>query len=244
MEERKRKIAVVGDIHVKESDQGGWAEYFREISREADMLALCGDLTDTGRVHEAEILAEELRACSIPVVAVLGNHDHEHSQEEEIRKVLIEGRVQLLEGESAVIEGIGLAGVKGFGGGFDKRMLSMFGEKEVKDYVQAAVDEELRLESALSRLEAEHSEIPKIVIMHYSPVSDTVVGEPEQIWPYLGCTRLAQPIEKLNVRAVFHGHAHMGTFEGKTGNGVPVYNVSYPLLLREGMKKGYYLYEI
>jgi Icc-related predicted phosphoesterase len=175
---------------------------------------------------------------------VLGNHDHEHEEEDVIRQVLREARVTILEGESTVIDGIGLAGIKGFGGGFDNRMLSMFGEKTVKDFVQAAVDEELRLESALNRLYAEHNEIPVIVLMHYAPISATIIGEPEQIWPFLGCTRLVQPINKMNVQAVFHGHAHSGTFRGETLSGVPVYNVSYPLLLRDGMKQGYYVYEV
>jgi Icc-related predicted phosphoesterase len=238
------KLAVVGDIHVKESDKGIWNEYFERISQEADVLALCGDVTDTGRVEEAITLAGELRYCSIPVLAVLGNHDHEHGHQEEIRQIITEARVQVLEGDYTVIENVGFAGVKGFGGGFDRRMLSMFGEKENKAFVQAAVDESLQLENALSRLDSSYSGLPKIVLLHYSPISATVKGEPEEIWPFLGCSRLAQPIDKLRVDAVFHGHAHLGTLHGETSTGTQVYNVSYPLLKKEGLEAGFLLYEI
>jgi Icc-related predicted phosphoesterase len=170
MEERKKvKIAAVGDIHVCEGDKGKWSEAFKEISKDADILALCGDLTDTGDEHEAEILVHELKACTIPVVAVLGNHDHEKGRHKLIRQIIQNTGVQVLDGEAIVIDGIGFAGAKGFGGGFDNHMLSMFGESAMKAFVQEGIDEMLRLDRALAKLEQEHKHIPKIALLHYSP---------------------------------------------------------------------------
>jgi Icc-related predicted phosphoesterase len=231
---KKIRIAAVGDIHVRESDRGHWTEYFRAVSDKADVLLLCGDLTDTGRVSEAEVLLEELKACSIPVVGVLGNHDHDHDEHEEIRKVLRQQKICLLDGESTVIEGVGFAGVKGFGGGFDRGMLSMFGERGMKNFVQEAVDESLRLDGALARLDSEYPDIQKIAVLHYSPIKATVAGEPEQIFPFLGSSRLADPLNRRQVVAAFHGHAHAGTLEGETSRGVKVFNVAKPVLQRAG----------
>ena len=179
------RIAAVADIHVKETDKGKWTEYFKEVSKQADVLVIAGDLTDTGDEQEAHILADELKACSIPVVAVLGNHDYEKNRHKLIRQILQNDMVHILDGEAIVIGKIGFAGVKGFGGGFDKHMLSMFGEGAMKAFVQEAVDEALHLERALSRLE-EDGAIKKIAVMHYSPIKETVIGESEAIYPFLG----------------------------------------------------------
>ncbi|WP_439883320.1 metallophosphoesterase family protein [Pontibacter sp. MBLB2868] len=241
---KKTRIAAVGDIHVRETDTGKWEDYFKEVSEKADVLLLCGDLTDTGRVSEAEVLAHELKACSIPVVAVLGNHDYERDNYKGIRKTLLKENVHLLDGDCVVIGDVGFAGVKGFGGGFDKGMLGMFGEQMIKDFVQEAVDEALKLDGALSRLDNEHENLKKIVLLHYSPIKATVVGEPEQIFPFLGSSRLAEPINRREVVAAFHGHAHIGTLEGETSKGVKVYNVSKPILEKEGYKYPFYLLEV
>lgn len=243
-EEKKIRIAAVADIHVKETDKGKWIEYFKEVSREADILLICGDLTDTGDEGEAQLLSEELRNCSIPVVAVLGNHDFEKGRHKLIRQVLQNEHVHILDGENIVLNNIGFAGVKGFGGGFDNHQLSMFGEGAMKAFVQEAVDEALRLDRALARLDQEHDKIKKIALLHYSPASATVKGEPEAIYPFLGCSRLAEPLARRNVVACFHGHAHIGVLEGEVPGGIKVFNVAAPILLKQGYRFPFYVFEI
>lgn len=235
------RIAALADIHVKDGDRGKWGELFKDISRQADVLVIPGDLTDTGDEGEAEVLASELNYCNIPVIAVLGNHDYEKGRHKLIRQMLLKAGVHMLDGESVIIKGIGFAGVKGFGGGFDKHMLSMFGEGAMKAFVQEAVDEALHLERALSRLDQEHPHLKKVAILHYAPVKGTVIGEPGEIFPFLGCSRLAEPLNRHKVAAVFHGHAHVGTLEGETTEGVKVFNVAKPILDKEG--KEFFLWE-
>lgn len=238
------RIAAVADIHVRESDKGKWVEYFKDISRNADVLVLGGDLTDTGDEGEAQVLSDELKSCSIPVVGVLGNHDYEKGRHKLIRKILQNENVHILDGEGVVIKGVGFAGIKGFGGGFDNHMLSMFGEGAMKAFVQEAVDEALHLERALSRLEQENEGIRKIAVMHYSPIAETIKGEPEVIYPFMGSSRLAEPLERLRVTAAFHGHAHAGKLEGATANGVKVYNVAKPILSKAGYAQQYFVLEV
>lgn len=243
-EAKKVRIAAVGDIHVRETDKGKWTEYFKEVSKKADVLLICGDLTDTGDEVEAQVLSEELKACSIPVVAVLGNHDFEKGRHKLIRQIVQRDNVHILDGEAVIIEGVGFAGVKGFGGGFDNHMLSMFGEGAMKAFVQEAVDEALHLERALTRLDAHQDDVKKIAVLHYSPLKETVMGEPEAIFPFLGCSRLAEPLNRGKVVAAFHGHAHAGTLEGQTSAGIKVYNVSKPILLKAGYTCPFYLFEV
>jgi Icc-related predicted phosphoesterase len=246
MEEEKKKvrIAAVGDIHLGEQDRGKWKSYFEKVSKAADVLLLAGDLTNTGDEDEAEVLLEELRACTIPVVAVLGNHDYEKGRQKLLRQILLKhADIHILDGESVVIHGIGFAGVKGFGGGFDNHMLSMFGEMAMKAFVQEAVDEALHLERALARLDQEHEGIKKVALMHYSPVAETVKGEPEVIFPFLGSSRLAEPLVRRKVVAAFHGHAHAGNLDSEI-SGVKVFNVAKPVLQKEGVEDGFFVYEI
>ncbi|MBT1700682.1 metallophosphoesterase, partial [Fulvivirgaceae bacterium PWU4] len=151
----------------------------------------------------------------------------------------------VLDGEAVVIKDIGFAGVKGFGGGFDNYMLSMFGEGAMKAFVQEAVDEALRLDRALARLDADHEHVSKkVALMHYSPIKETVIGEPEPIFPFLGSSRLSEPLNRRQVVAAFHGHAHVGTLEGKTSTGVRVFNVSKPILVKAGYKCPFYMLEV
>ncbi len=243
-ETKKMRIAAMADIHVKESDKGKWANCFKEASKQADVLVICGDLTDTGDEVEAQILTEELKACTVPVVGVLGNHDYEKGRHKLIRQIVQNENVHILNGESVVVSGIGFAGVKGFGGGFDTHMLSMFGEGAMKAFVQEAVDEALHLDRALARLDASHPNIKKIAVLHYSPIKATVVGEPEQIFPFLGCSRLAEPLTRRQVVAAFHGHAHVGTLEGEAAGGVKVFNVAKPILRKAGYDLPFYIFEI
>lgn len=238
------KIAAVADIHIRTNDKGTWASHFEDISKKADVLLLCGDLTDTGDEEEATVLAEELTSCSIPVLAVLGNHDYEKGREKTIRTILQHSNVKMLDGESVVVKNIGFAGIKGFGGGFDDYMLSMFGENAMKAFVQEVVDESLKLDRALARLDQDNHNIKKVSILHYSPIKDTVLGEPEEIFPFLGSSRMVEPLERRNVSVAFHGHAHKGQLEGRTPGGVKVLNVALPILKRNKFKSPFYILEL
>ena len=216
------KVAAIGDLHVKEDGTASFRELFGEISRSADVLVIAGDLTDLGKPREAEILAEDLRACSIPVVAVLGNHDYECGCVEEVSHILRQAGVRLLDGQTTEIEGVGFVGVKGFAGGFGRRMLGSFGEPAIKAMVAEGVNEAIRLENAMRQVRSERA----LVILHYAPIPETIAGEPLEIFPFLGSSRLAETIDRFRVSAVVHGHAHRGAYEGRTPGGAPVYNVA------------------
>ncbi len=244
MKQQKIRIAAVGDIHIHESDKGKWKDYFDKVSHAADVFLIAGDLTHTGDESEAEVLLEELKTCTIPIIAVLGNHDYEKGRQKLIRQVLQQhAHLHLLDGESVVIGDIGFAGIKGFGGGFDNHMLSMFGEPAMKAFVQEAVDEALHLERALARLDQEHEGIRKIALLHYAPVSETVKGEPEVIFPFLGSSRLAEPLIRRKVIAAFHGHAHAGNLDTEI-SGIKIFNVAKPVLQKEGVTDGFFLFEV
>jgi Icc-related predicted phosphoesterase len=231
------RIAAVGDIHVSKTSQGAFQPVFAQITASADVLLLCGDFTDYGMPEEARILARELSAVKIPVIAVLGNHDYEGGKQDEIRQILTDAGTTVLDGEATEVHGVGFAGVKGFAGGFGRGALGPWGELAVKQFVQEAVDESLKLEAALARLRTQR----RVAVLHYSPIRGTVEGEPPEIFPYLGSSRLEEPINRYRVSAVFHGHAHRGTAEGRTSAGVPVYNVAMPLLARLNPNRPPYL---
>jgi Icc-related predicted phosphoesterase len=222
------RVAAVGDLHCKGSSAGSFQALFSRISESADVLALCGDLTDRGLADEARVLAKELQAVKIPKIAVLGNHDYESDAADEVISILAEAHVTVLDGMAVEISGIGFAGAKGFAGGFGDRALQAWGENATKIFVREAVDETLKLESALARLRTPC----RVVLLHYSPVVETVDGEPREIYPFLGSSRLEEPVNRYAASVVFHGHAHRGQPEGKTAGGVPVYNVALPLLQR------------
>jgi Icc-related predicted phosphoesterase len=228
--DREVRIAAVGDIHFN-GEVGSLTRYFARANDIADILVLAGDLTTHGRPDQIEGFIAELASVEIPVVAVLGNHDHEADAGDEVATLLRESGVTVLDGDYAVIEDIGFAGVKGFAGGFARGALAPFGEKLIKDFVQASIEEALKLENALRSLRT-HT---KIVVMHYAPIAETLAGEPEIIYPFLGSSRLLQPIETLGASAVFHGHAHHGIAQAATPSGIPVYNVALPLLQEEGL---------
>jgi Icc-related predicted phosphoesterase len=223
------RIAAVGDLHYGKASRGTLQPLFMALARlEADILVLCGDLTDYGLAEEATELARELvGGVKIPIVGVLGNHDYHSDAATDVARILTEAGVHLLDGETIEVLGVGFAGVKGFAGGFGRGVLGPWGEEVVKRFVREAVDEALKLESALARLRTPS----RIAVLHYAPIEETVTGEPREIYPYLGCSRLEEPLTRYQVEAVFHGHAHHGALRGKTSNGTPVYNVSLPLLL-------------
>jgi Icc-related predicted phosphoesterase len=236
------RLAAVGDLHYGKTSRGQLQPLFNAVTRaDADILLLLGDLTDYGLAEEAAELARELTGgIKIPIIAVLGNHDYEAGAVDEVTRILTEAGVKLLDGESVEVLGIGFAGVKGFAGGFGRGVLGPWGEDAVKRFVHEAVNEALKLESALARLRTES----RIAMLHYAPIAETVEGEPREIYPYLGCGRLEEPLTRYQVTAVFHGHAHHGKLEGKTANGTPVYNVSMPLLASQNPEQPLRLLDI
>lgn len=235
------RIAAVGDIHCNRSSQGAFQQLFHEVNEKADVLILAGDLTDYGLPEEAHVLARELSSLRVPVLGVLGNHDYESGKHDEVNDILCDAGVLMLDGDTHEIEGVGFAGTKGFGGGFGTGTLAPWGEEAVKAFVQEGINEALKLEKAVARLRTPN----KIVVLHYAPIQQTVEGEPASIFPYLGTSRLEEPLARYSVNAVFHGHAHRGTLEGQTLSGTPVYNVSMPLLLRDFPgKPPFYLFEV
>ena len=222
------RIAAAADLHVKRAGQGSMHTLFTSATEQADVLLLCGDLTDYGLVEEAKILAKEITtSLRIPAIGILGNHDFESGKQEDVVKIMIDAGVTMLDGDSCEIEGVGFAGVKGFGGGFGRRQLGAWGEDIIKRFVHETIEEALKLEQALAKLRTPQ----KIAVLHYAPIHATVVGEPEEIIPFLGSSRLEEPVDRYRCSAVFHGHAHRGSLEGRTKGNVPVYNVAMALLV-------------
>lgn len=236
------RIAAVADLHYGRGKQQQMADMLAEASRASDVLLLCGDLTDHGRPGEARMLLADLHEqVRGPILAVFGNHDLEAEQATELTAVLERGGVQVLDGECASVGPVGFAGAKGFCGGFGKRSVHPFGERELKEFLNVTVNEALKLETALSRLDTEH----RVILLHYAPVPATVEGEPPEIFPFLGSSRLEDPINHHGASVVFHGHAHKGSVRGQTQTGVPVYNVSAPLLKHTYPERPpFFLYEL
>jgi Icc-related predicted phosphoesterase len=233
-------LAAIGDLHVSEHGENQFRDLFLEMSDAADVAALCGDLTNFGKIAEAELLAEDLRSLTIPTVAVLGNHDVEAGCTEEVVRILEQAGVTVLDEQAAVIEGVGFAGVKGFLGGFGRGELGAFGEDAIKAFVDESRNEARKLENALRSLRTDRV----VAVLHYAPVAGTVEGEPLEIYPFLGSSRLANAVDRFeNVKAVVHGHAHRGSYEGATPRGIPVYNCARFVVEAE-MGRPYALLEI
>jgi Icc-related predicted phosphoesterase len=229
-ESRKVRVAALADCHYTKSSAGLLKDVFVRASETADVLALCGDMTDYGLPEEAAVLAQDLKTfLRIPCVAVVGDHDFESGKIEEVQSILGETGMHLLDGEAVEILGAGFAGVCGFGGGFDRQMLNAWGEPIIKAFVQEAVDHSLRLEKALNRLTVDR----RAVLLHYAPIKETVQGENPEIFPFLGSSRLENPINQFKVSVVFHGHAHNGALSGKTSAQIPVFNVALPVISRQ-----------
>jgi Icc-related predicted phosphoesterase len=238
---KKIRIAALGDLHYGKNSHGLFQPLLAQMNQAADILLLVGDLTDYGHPDEATLLAKELTAAvKIPIVAVLGNHDYETGREAEVRQILEHAGVKVLDGEACEILGIGFAGVKGFGGGFGQRVLAPWGERVVKQFVHEALEEALKLESALSRLRTER----RYALLHYAPIEATVESEPLEIYPFLGCSRLEEPLNRYPLDGVFHGHAHHGAAHGKTKSGVAVHNVSLPLMMKLSPERPFHLEEV
>jgi len=210
------------------------------VRDEADVLVLAGDLTNYGKPEEMVSLLNAVVRLRVPTVAVLGNHDYESGQEQELIRLMSAEGIKVLDGSSYERDGVGFAGTKGFFGGFGRGALTAFGEPAVKTFVQAGIDEALKLERALSQIRAEK----RVVVTHYAPIADTVVGEPVEIYPYLGSSRLAEVIDRFGAQLAVHGHAHHGKLEGSTTAGVPVRNVAMGLLQAQDPPQVYRLFDI
>jgi Icc-related predicted phosphoesterase len=221
------RVAAVADLHCGKTSQGALQPLFARIAESADVVLMCGDLTDYGLPEEARVLAREISGViKVPMVGVLGNHDYESGHADEVCGILGDAGIRILDGDSVEIAGLGFAGVKGFAGGFGDRALQSWGEPVLKQFVREAVEEALKLEAALARLHT----AKRIALLHYSPIRATVETEPAEILPFLGSSRLEDPINRYNAALVVHGHSHHGAPEGRTATGVPVYNVSLPVL--------------
>ncbi|WP_462203188.1 metallophosphoesterase family protein [Frankia sp. CcWB3] len=233
------RIAAVGDIHLGVDSRGTFAPLLRGLAGRADVLLLAGDLTQRGLPAEAEIVAAEVADAGVPVVAVLGNHDYHGGAENEITEMLADAGVTVLEGCGTVLDidgrRLGIAGVKGFGGGFAGASGSDFGEPLMKAFIRHTKDAGSRLRGALESLDCE----VRVALMHYAPVPDTLIGERTEIFPFLGSYHLAEAVDAGAACLALHGHAHAGSEHGTTAGGVPVRNVARPVI-----RKAYALYGV
>jgi uncharacterized protein len=234
------RIAAMADIHFTPQSYDKIREPMNHVRDEADILVLAGDLTNFGKPEEIHSLLNSFVRLRIPIVAVLGNHDYESGKPEEIIKLLTDEGIKVLDGDGYERDGVGFAGCKGFHGGFGRGVLTPFGEPQVKQFVQASVEEAMKLERAMSMLRTEK----RVVVLHYAPVVDTVKGEPPEIFPYLGCSRFAEIIDRQGANIAFHGHAHHGSPDGRTTGGVPVHNVALALNLTRDPSCPYRLFDV
>lgn len=234
------RIAATADLHFSPPVWERVREKMEHVRNEADLLVLAGDLTNYGKASEMEPLLNLLVRLRLPIVAVLGNHDYESGQEQELMRMMSAEGIKVLDGTGYERDGVGFAGTKGFIGGFGRGMLTAFGEREIKTIVQSAIDESMKLERALFQLRTDK----RVVVLHYAPVASTVQGEPPEIYPYLGTSRLAEVAERHGASAIIHGHAHHGVIHGKTSGGIPVYNVALGLLLSRNPPLPYEIIEV
>ncbi|MGA4845884.1 metallophosphoesterase family protein [Streptomyces sp. G5(2025)] len=227
------RIAAVGDIHMGLDSKGLLRPAFETLPNCADLLLLAGDLTRHGTVEEARVVAEEVSGLPVPVVAVLGNHDHHDERPEEVTDVLRDAGVRVLEGEGTVVEvdgaRVGVAGTKGFGGGFVGRSGSEFGEPLMKEFIRYTRRCAEGLRTSLDELAAQGCDT-RVALTHFAPVADTLAGEPLEIYPFLGSYLLAEAVDEAGADLAVHGHAHAGTEHGMTSGGVPVRNVAQPVI--------------
>jgi Icc-related predicted phosphoesterase len=234
------RVAAVGDLHVGPDIRGHYREHLTGIADRADLLLVAGDLTRHGTVSEGKIAADELRDIGVPVITVLGNHDYHSGAEHEISEVLRDAGVTVLEGNGTVVRcdgtRVGVAGGKGFGGGFAGRCASDFGEPEMKAFVGYTKAFAARLRDSLQSLD--DADV-RVSLTHYSPVKDTLAGEPPEIYPFLGSYLLAEAIDQADADLAVHGHAHKGTEKGVTPGGVRVRNVALPVI-----QKAYAVYRL
>ena len=226
------RVAAVGDIHIGVDSRGIFRQRVEKLPEHADMLLFAGDYTMWGAASEAAVLAEDLKALEMPMFGVLGNHDFHSDESKKIVDILDEVGLRILECEGTVVDvggrSVAIAGAKGFGGGFEGACGSDFGEPEMKAFIRHTHDISERFCVALTAVEAD----VKIALLHYAPVRDTLVGEKPEIYGWLGSYLLGQAIDRAGADIAIHGHAHAGSFEGRTSGGVPVYNVAEQVIAK------------
>ncbi|MCW5851949.1 MAG: metallophosphoesterase [Anaerolineae bacterium] len=224
------RIVAVGDLHCRDHPTEELRTLLKGIGDGADVLVLAGDLTETGLPHEMEVLLGMLKKVNVPKIAVLGNHDYESDQQDTLTQMLCDADVRVLNGTVCEMDGVGFVGTKGFCGGFDNLFIQPFGERALKTFIQTSIEEAVQLENALAKLDCPR----KVAILHYAPIKATVEGEPPELHAFLGCSRLANALDRQGVAAILHGHAHYGSPEGRTPGGIPVYNVCRFVQARHG----------
>lgn len=234
------RIAATADLHFSPQSYAKLKDQFERVRDEADVLVLAGDLTNYGQPDEMEPLLNVLVRLRIPAIAVLGNHDYESGKEEELGRMIVGAGIKLLQGTAYERDGVGFAGTKGFVGGFGRGMLTAFGEREIKQFVQASIDEALKLERGMSQLRTKK----RVVVLHYSPIPETVQGEATEIFPFLGTSRLAEVVDRHGADLVVHGHAHHGRIDGRTPAGVAVHNVAISLLQAQERSSVYRVFDL
>jgi len=234
------RIAATADLHFSPQSYAKLKDQFERVRDEADVLVLAGDLTNYGRPNEMEPLLNVLLRLRIPTIAVLGNHDYESSKEEVLFQMMVEAGIKVLDGTAYERDGVGFAGTKGFVGGFGREMLTGFGEREIKQFVQASIDEALKLERAMAQLRTNK----RMVVLHYSPVVDTVEGEAREIYPFMGTSRLGEVVDRHGANLVVHGHAHHGKMDGRTPAGIAVHNVAISRLQSQEPSAVYRIFEM
>src|SRR5437016_4608132 len=234
------RIAATADLHFSPQSYAKLKEQFERVRDEADVLVLAGDLTNYGQPEEMEPLINVLLRLRLPTIVVLGNHDYESGKEEELRRMMVGAGIKVLDGSAYERDGVGFAGTKGFVGGFGRGVLTAFGEREVKEFVRASIDEALKLERAMSQLRTKK----RVVVLHYSPIAETVQGEAPEIFPFMGTSRLAEVVDRHGADLVVHGHAHHGKRDGHTSGGVPVHNVAISLLQAQNPPQVYRVFDV
>jgi Icc-related predicted phosphoesterase len=224
------RIAAVGDVHYCRESKYKMREYLRALDGNADLLFIAGDLTQHGEIEEAQALIEDLKEVPVPIAIVLGNHDYHRDKEKQIIQRIRDAGFTALDGETARFKirehEVGVVGMKGFGGGFFGACVTEFGEHETKTFARHAKEQAIILKRELSNLKTDF----KFVLLHFSPIEGTLLGENREIYPFLGSYLLAEAIDEEGADAVFHGHAHLGTERGRTPRGIPVRNVAQPVI--------------
>jgi Icc-related predicted phosphoesterase len=216
------KIAAIADLHCRINYEEKMDEILEGVAGNADVLVMAGDLTDTGLPEEAETLVSALQKLPMPKIGILGNHDHESGQADEVKRIMEGGGVTILDGSLYEIGEVGFVGTKGFCGGFGSTMVQPFGEEALKTFIRIGIEEAITLENAVAKLHSKY----KVAVLHYAPVQDTLQGEPLELHSFLGSQRLGNALDRQKVDVIVHGHAHHGIPEARTSEGIPVHNVS------------------
>ena len=234
------RVAATADLHFNPQSFAKLKDQFERVRHDADVLVLAGDLTNYGQPSEMEPLLNVLVRLRIPTIVVLGNHDYESGKEEELCGMIVSAGIKLLDGTAYERDGVGFAGTKGFVGGFGRGMLTAFGEREIKQFVQVSIDEALKLERAMAQLRTNK----RVVVLHYSPIQETIIGEAREIFPFMGTSRLAEVVDRHGADIVVHGHAHHGQADGRTPAGIAVHNVAISLLQAQEPPSVYRIFDL